>query len=326
MRILVIGGTNFLGRHTVEVALDRGHGVALFNRGRTNPGLFADAEELRGDRRSDLSALEGRSFDAVLDICGYIRREVVATAELLSGATDRYVFVSSISAYADFGAPGQDEGAPLAHLDDPDVEDVDEHYGGLKAVCEREVTQRFGERATIVRPGLIVGPFDPTNRFTYWVRRMADGGEVLVPGPEDRPVQFLDARDLATWMVASLDPGLPGTFNATSPAMPALGAFEAIREGAGGDAELVWVDGDWLLEQGVGEWMELPLWAPGAEGLMAVDVRRALDAGLEIRPVADTARDTWEWVRTLDDPPGSAGLDRAKERSLLATHPRSVTE
>ena len=305
MRLLVLGGTKFLGRHVVEEALARGHDVALFNRGQTMPELFPEAEKLRGDREGDLSALEGRAWDAVVDTSGYVPATVERTLAAL-GDVGHYTFVSTISVYADASTPPT-ESSPLAE---------DEEYGGLKARCEEVVHRRFPD-AFIPRPGLIVGPWDPTGRFTYWAERLADGGRVLAPAPPEAPAQVIDVRDLASWIVRAAERGLSGTFNAVDRPTTREALFAACRTGA---AELVWVDGDFLVEQGVGEWMELPLWlnSPEYRGMLAIDPTRAFAAGLETRPIAETARDTLAWVRTGDGPEEPpAGLARHKERIVL---------
>ena len=200
MRLLVLGGTAFLGRHTVEAALGRGDEVTIFTRGRTNPELFPEAEHLVGDRDGDLGALAGRTWDGVVDTSGYVPRVLRLSAELLRGAVGRYVFVSSISVYGDFSRP-VDEESDVAYLEDPFSENVEADYGALKAACEHVVDEVYGERGASVRAGLLVGPHDPTDRFTYWPRRLAEGGDVLAPGTPDAPVQLVDARDLGAWLV-----------------------------------------------------------------------------------------------------------------------------
>jgi 2'-hydroxyisoflavone reductase len=314
MQILVLGGTQFLGRHVVDAALARGHDVTLFNRGQTRPDLFPDVEKLHGDRDGDLAALEGRSFDAVVDTSGYVPRIVQETIDAL-GAVGHYTFVSSISVYADVSTPPTEE-SPVAELKEP-TEDWREAYGELKALCEDVVRERF-PNAFIPRPGLIVGPWDPTGRFTYWPVRLAAGGRVLAPAPPDADAQVIDARDLAAWIVAAAEGGLGGTFNAVGTPMRRDELIDACRSDA--DVELIWVDGDFLVEHEVGEWMELPLWlhSPEYRGMLSVDPSRAFAAGLTTRPVAESARDTLEWVRSGEapiEPP--AGLDREKEQAVL---------
>jgi nucleoside-diphosphate-sugar epimerase len=312
MRILVLGGTQFLGRHTVDVALARGHDVTLFNRGQTRPDLYPDVEKLRGDRDTDLSALEGRSFDAVVDTSGYVPRLVQQTLDAL-GDVGHYTFVSTISVYESHATPPT-ESSPVLELKEP-TEEWREAYGELKVLCERAVLARFPD-AFVPRPGLIVGPWDPTNRFTYWVARFADGGRILVPAPPEAAVQWIDARDLAGWIVSAAETKLAGTFNAVDRPTTRGTFVEALA----GDAEVVWVDGDFLVEHDVGEWMELPLWFhdPAYAGLLAVDPTAAFAAGLATRPLAETVRDTLAWVEsgaTPADPP--AGLAREKEQALL---------
>ncbi len=285
MRILVIGGTKFLGRALVEDALERGHELTLFTRGRTDPDLFPEVEHLRGDRKTDLSALEGRTWDAVVDTSGYVPADVRASAELLRDS-GRYVFVSSVSVYADFSS-GPTEESATAELGDMPVDELApdySNYGPLKALSEAEVERVFGGRALIVRPGLIVGPHDPTGRFTYWARRLERGGEILAPGPPERTVQFVDVRDLATWILDALEQGLGGTFNATNEGVPLSELL------AGGD--VTWVSDEFLQEHEVGPWLELPLWLPDPEwaGMHATDVSRAVAAGLRSRPLDETLR------------------------------------
>jgi 2'-hydroxyisoflavone reductase len=308
MRILVLGGTRFLGRHVVEIALARGHDVTLFNRGQTRPELFPEVERLRGDRTSDVSALEGRSFDAVVDTSGYEPDDVARTIDALR-EVGHYTFVSTISVYADLSTPPTDA-TPLAD---------DDEYGGLKARCEEVVRARFPE-AFVPRPGLISGPWDPTGRFTYWPQRLAAGGRVLAPAPPDADAQIVDARDLAGWIVRGAEDRTSGTFDAVGPAFTRTTLVETCHAIAETDAEVVWVDPAFLVEHEVGEWMELPLWitSPEFAGILSVDPRPAFAAGLEARPLEETVRDTLAWVRSGEapiEPP--AGLERAKEQAVL---------
>ncbi len=324
MRILVLGGTQFLGRHLVEAALARGHDVSIFNRGRTRPDLFPDVERLAGDRDGDLTSLESGSWEAVLDTSGYVPRIVRASAELLEPRVDRYLFVSSISVYADVSRPGVDEDAPVAPLEEETEEHRGPAYGPLKALCEQVVAELHGDRATIVRPGLIVGPWDPTGRFAYWPVRIAEGGAVLAPEPGEQPVQVIDGRDLAAFCIGLVEDGRGGALNATGPERPLtlVQVLEECRRVSGSDARVVWAPGEWLVEQGVEPWMELPLWVgpdPAYEGHSRIDVSRALAAGLRFRPLAETIADTLAWARSGEapiDPP--AGLDRGREQELLA--------
>jgi 2'-hydroxyisoflavone reductase len=316
MRILILGGTQFLGRHTVDAALERGHDVTLFNRGRTRPELFPTVEKLRGDRDGDLDALAGRDFDAVVDTSGYVPRVVRETIDAL-GEVGHYTFVSSISVYADLSSPPNAD-APVAELDEP-TENSEEAYGALKADCEDVVREKF-PNAFIPRPGLIVGPWDKTGRFTYWPKRLADGGRVLVPSPPDAPAQVIDVRDLAAWIVRAAEAGTSGTYDAVDRPTTREDLVETCRRVADAEAELVWVEPEFLVSHDVGEWMELPLWIadPAFAGMLSVDPSRAFAAGLETRPLEETARDTLAWVRSGEapvDPP--AGLAREKEQAVL---------
>jgi 2'-hydroxyisoflavone reductase len=297
MRLLVLGGTKFLGRHVVAHALADGHEVTTFTRGRTNPELFPDVEHLRGDRDGGLDALQGGEWDGVVDTSGYVPRIVRQSAELLRDAVRRYVFVSTISVYAE-------------PEDEPDDEDVQAHYGALKRACERVVEQVYGERGTSVRAGLIAGPHDPTDRFTYWARRLAAGGDVLAPGRPEQPVQLIDARDLAAWLVRLALHGPGGTFDATGPQRTLGDVLERLR----GSSSLVWVEEP----EGVTPWTELPLWLP-ADGwfLMQRDVSAAQAAGLSCRRLEETARDTEAWDR--GEPGGRPTLTREREAELLGS-------
>jgi 2'-hydroxyisoflavone reductase len=255
MQILILGGTQFLGRHAVDAALERGHEVTLFNRGQTRPELYPDVEKLRGDRDGDLGALAGRTFDAVVDTSGYVPRIVRETIDAL-GEVGHYTFVSTIAVY-DLSEPGGED-APVQQLEE-ETEEWREAYGPLKALCEEVVRERYPD-AFVPRPGLIVGPWDPTGRFTYWPTRIAAGGRVLAPEPRDAPQEVIHARDLADWMIDAAERGLGGTYNATSPVFPREELLETTRRVAESDAELVWVDPQFLIDHDVGEWMELPLW------------------------------------------------------------------
>jgi 2'-hydroxyisoflavone reductase len=318
MKLLILGGTKFLGRHAVDAALAAGHDVTIFTRGQSNPELFPDVEHLQGDRDGDLGALEGRGWDGVVDTSGYVPRVVRQSAELLRDAVDRYVFVSSISVYDDFSQP-IDESTAVAQLEDPATEDVLEHYGALKAASETVIDEVYGDRGANVRAGLIVGPYDPTDRFTYWPRRIAAGGDVLGPGDPAAPVQFVDARDLAAWLVKLALEGPGGVFNATGPSKPLTFAslLERARAAIGSDVNVVWIDEQTLLDAEVQAWTELPLWLPGDDyaGMARADTRRARAAGLTFRPLEETVVDTLAWDRTVEgDRPT---LPREKERTVL---------
>jgi 2'-hydroxyisoflavone reductase len=329
-RILILGGTAFLGPHIVESARGRGHMLTLFNRGKTNPGLFPDVETLNGDRRGNLKALEGRSWDAVVDTSGYMPRDVRDSTGLLKDAVKQYVFVSSISVYADTSKPGMDESAPVAKLPAGVDESIDkftpETYGPLKALCEQAAEKVMPGRVANVRPGLIVGPGDRTDRFTYWPARVARGGEVLAPGSPDDPVQFIDARDLAAWIVTVIETNTVGVYNAVGPDTPCtIGQLlEACKAAAKSDARLVWADAKFLDEQKVAAWSDMPVWvAPSGEeaGFSKVSFKRALDRGLRFRPVAETVKDTLAWWKGLpEDRRASlkAGIKPEREAEVLA--------
>jgi 2'-hydroxyisoflavone reductase len=316
MRILVLGGTQFLGRHTVDVAVARGHEVTLFNRGQTRPELFPDLEKLQGDRDGDLAALEGRPFDAVVDTSGYVPRVVAETIDAL-GDVGHYTFVSSISVYADASTPPT-EASPVAELEEP-TEEWQQAYGELKADCEDVVRERF-PNAFVPRPGLIAGPWDPTGRFTYWPQRLAAGGRVLAPAPAGADAQLIDVRDLAGWIVRAAEDGTGGTYNAVDRPITRETLVDTCRAVAGVEAEVVWVDPAFLVDHEVAEWMELPLWlsSPEYTGMLSVSPDAAFAAGLETRPLEETVRDTLEWVHAGEapiEPP--AGLDREKEQAVL---------
>jgi 2'-hydroxyisoflavone reductase len=310
VRLLLLGGPKFVGRAVADTALERGHELTFFNRGTTNPDLYPDVERLRGDRDGGLDVLSGRDWDAVVDTSGFFPRIVRASAERLEPAVGTYAFVSSISVYGDLSGR-VDETSPVGRLDDESVEDFgpeSENYGPLKALCEEAVTDVFGDRALNIRPGLIVGPHDPTGRFTYWAHRIVRGGETLAPGPSDRLVQFIDVRDLGSWLVEMVERGASGTFNATGPGL----SWGELLTGA----ETTWVDDDFLVDHEVGEWMELPLWVadPAFAGIHAADVSRALAAGLRLRSHHETLRAAHAHATLVD----GVGLAPEREQELLA--------
>jgi nucleoside-diphosphate-sugar epimerase len=323
MKLLILGGTLYLGRHTVEAALAAGHTVTLFNRGRTNPDLFPGVERLRGDREGDLGALSGRTWDAVVDTTGYLPGAVAASCALLRGAVGHYTFISSINVYADRTKPGLVEDDTLAELPAEASDRVVDGatYGPLKARCEREVRDAFPGRSAVVRAGLIFGPHDSTERSSYWPMRVAEGGEVLAPGRPERQVQLVDVRDLAGWLLRLAETRTPGVFNGTGPAAPlTMERFlDTCRLTAGGDARFVWMDDAFLTDKKVGPYSEMPLWVPEENhAFETVNCSRAIAAGLTYRPLADTVRDTLAWARTL--PPGP------RERRVLGvTIPGAIT-
>ena len=335
MKILILGGTAFLGRHIVEAALAGNHEVTLFNRGRQNPDLFPEVEKLRGDRDGDLKALEGRAWDSVIDTSGYLPRHVHDSAALLAEAVDHYTFISTIGVYADFTKVGIDESYPVSTLADSNLERVTpETYGALKALCEVAVEGVMPGRALSIRAGLIVGPYDPIGRLTYWVRRIARGGDVLAPGRPERQIQLIDAKDLGEWIIRMSESKQTGVYNATGPDYPlTLGrVLEECGTASASKASLVWVNDEFLGSQSVAPWDELPLWLPADHakfaGFMSVDCTRAIAAGLTFRPLADTVRDTLEWDCGRSGPPGPyrvfdveirpPGLAAEREAELLA--------
>lgn len=321
MRLLILGGTVFLGRHVIDAALARGHTVTMLNRGRHGPGLFPDVERLIGDRDGDMSALHGRAFDAVIDCSGYTPAQVDRGLAALDTGTPHVVFVSTISTYASF-PPHQvyDEDAPLA--------DGQEGYGPLKARAEEALARALPSRHAIVRPGLIVGPHDPTGRFTYWPARVARGGEVLAPGRPERPVQIIDVRDLAAFCVSLAESRTAGTFNAVGPRMPMQALLDAcIKAAPEGAARFTWKPDAMLQVLGVAPWTGLPLWLPEEDpaygGMLLGDGARAVAAGLTTRPIAETAADTLAWSRAPREPGWDGGkqvatLPAAREAEILA--------
>jgi len=325
MKLLIIGGTRFLGRAIAAHALDRGHELTLFHRGQSNPELFPEATHILGDRDGDLGLLDGMSFDACIDTCGYFPRIVRASAEALADKVQQYAFVSSVSVYADPNPDRTDETAALATLDDPTIEEITgESYGPLKALCEAEVSKVFGERAILVRPGLIVGPHDTTDRFTYWPWRMAQGGAVLAPGRQDRGIQLIDVRDLGAWIVTLVESGASGAFNATSQPgdLTMTQMLDTCVRVAGTNAKAQWIPDEFLLQHEAGPWMELPLWipesAPIAKGFFSFVSDRAIEQGLTLRPLEETIQATLDWVQTRTvDYEWKAGMARDREDEIL---------
>lgn len=327
MKLLILGGTRFLGRHLVTAARARGHEVTLFNRGQSGAAPVGVAA-LTGDRDGGLDVLRGHSWDAVVDTSGYVPRVVKASAELLSSVVAHYTFISSLSVLAERPG-GQNEDAPVATMEDESVEELTgPTYGPLKALCERAVKTTFGDAALVVRPGLVVGPYDTTDRFPYWPRRIARGGEVLGPDSPDTPVQFVDARDLAEWIVRMAEARTGGTFHTTGPDRSlTLGEFlHECCSALDANPAFTWVSEAFLLEKGVTPFSEMPLWVPReAQGFCRNDCSKAFAAGLTFRPLGETIRDTYEWDAPRSDadrignhPLIGASLSAARERELLA--------
>jgi 2'-hydroxyisoflavone reductase len=331
VRILVLGGTKFVGRHLVEVALDRGHELTLFNRGISGPGLFPHVEHIRGDRTVDLAALGERTWDAVFDPSCYVVRAARMAVEALRGRTGHYTFVSSLSVYADQNAPGLGESAPVGSIDDPTTEVIDDDtYGPLKALCEQEVLRAFPD-ALIERCGFVVGPNDGVDRLPWWIRRIEEGGEVLAPDGPDYPAQLIDARDIAEWTLAMMERGQGGVFNVTAPPEPyRLGdVLETVKRVTGSDATFTWVPESFLLDRGLDPEQEpLPYWlGPTYRGSATSDVRRAFAAGLTARPLEETIADTRLWERSRPREPLRVGIAPDRERAVLrAWHGRSSDE
>jgi len=306
-RILILGGTGFLGPATVEAAQARGHRLTLFNRGKTRPGLFPDVETLFGDRDpkvgEGLKSLAGHQWDAVIDNSGYFPREVAASAQLLASNVKQYIFISSISVYADNSIEGQDESAKLSTTPDPTVEKVTEQtFGPLKALCEKAAQEALPGRTTIVRPGFIVGPDDPSGRFTYWPVRADRGGEILAPGAPSDPVQFVDVRDLGAWLIALIEQGTMGVFHATGPKdRLAWGdLLQSCRAASKTQSSLTWVPAAWLKKH---RGASFPIWAPydgETRGFHTWNCARAIKAGLRFRAHAQTVADTLAWYKTQD--------------------------
>ncbi len=336
LRLLILGGTGFTGPHQVRYALARGHKVTVFNRGRTHPGeLPKEVEQLIGDRNGKLDALKGRKWDVVLDNPTTLPVWVRDAAQILKGNVDRYVFISTISVYSDNSKPDGDEGGALAKYDGTDaMKETQETlrasnfglYGPLKVLSEREAEKWFPGKALIIRPGLIVGPGDPTDRFTYWPVRIDHGGEALAPGNPTDPVQFIDGRDLAEWTIRMIEQGTTGVFNATGPRslLTIAEMLYGIKAVTTSDAKFTWVDADFLEAQKVSPWGDMPVWIPprgDALGFARISIKCALDKGLTFRPLADTARDTLDWYKTLSAERRAkmgAGIAPQRETEVLA--------
>jgi 2'-hydroxyisoflavone reductase len=339
MKLLILGGTRFVGRHLVTAALARNHEITLFNRGKHSSAALTSIETIYGDRNSDLAKLQGRRWDAVVDTCGYLPRAVRASAESLARSADVYVFISTLSVYADVSVCGLDETASIATLTSEQLDQANaiessgqtsavtygKMYGGLKALCEQAAEEVLPNRVLIIRPGLIVGSYDYTDRFTYWVVRVARGSEVLAPSRPDRYVQFIDVRDLAEWTVRMIERKETGVYNANG--LPHNLTMDSMlqecKEVSDSDATFTWVSENFLLQEKVVPWAELPLWmpeeaAPHLKGFMFINCDKAVGAGLRYRPLNDTIKDTLTWRETnrLNEEL-KAGIDRDREQRLL---------
>jgi len=336
MKILVIGGTKFVGRHLINAALDKGHEVTIFHRGRHSPADLPVVDQILGDRNNDLKKLQGRSWEAVIDTCGYLPQHVESSAIALKDSIGLYVFISSISAYADFSKPDSDEDAPLAvltpvqeevfekidPLQDLNAYALGELYGALKVRCEKVVSRSLPERSLIIRPGLIVGEFDWTDRFTYWVMRVAKGGEVLAPGNPSLYVQFIDAVDLAEWMIEMIEKGETGIYNATgNPFELTFGQMvDEIKAVTKSNAEFIWVADEFMRENQIAPWTDMPVYlpvTPETKGHSTVNVDRALTKGLKFRVLKKTISDTFIWRKSvLGDL--KAGISQEREQKLIS--------
>lgn len=336
MSILILGGTGFTGPLQVKYALSRGHKVTVFNRGRTHPGILPkEVEQLIGDRNGQLDALKGRKWDVVIDVPTTLPVWVRDAAQILKGNVDRYIFVSTISVYSDVSKAGSDETAPLAKYTGADAMKETSQtlrasnfalYGPLKALSEAEAEKWFPGKALIVRPGLIVGPGDESDRFTYWPWRVEKGGEVMAPGNPTDPVQFIDARDLAEWIIRMAEQGTTGVFNATGPKkkLGIGGMLDGIKKATKSNAQFTWVPADFLAEQKIRPWADMPVWIPprGEEtGFAEISIKKALDKGLTFRTLGDTTQATLEWLKAQTAERQSklrAGITLEKEKEVLA--------
>lgn len=339
MKLLIIGGTRFLGRHLAANAIACGHEVTLFNRGLHAPEGLQGAETIHGDRNRDLAKLKGRTWDAVVDTCGFLPREIKAAAAVLSDSIGHYTFISSQSVYADVSMPGIDETAPLKRPTAEQLEQANQIdssgqtsaanygdlYGGLKALCEQAAEEAMPNRVLNVRAGLIVGPHDYMDRFPYWVQRVSQGGEVLAPGRPDRFIQFIDVRDLAEWMLRMIERNETGVYTASGPpgTVTMENLLDQCKAASSSDASFTWVSEDFLEQENVAAWTDMPLWLPESypplKGFMFMNCDKAVKAGLTVRPLSHTVGDTLNWLRELDlNRNLKAGIDREREKALLS--------
>jgi len=321
MKILILGGTIFLGKHLVNSAQKKGHEVTLFNRGKHNPDWFPNVEKLKGDRDGDFESLKGRTFDAVIDTSGYVPRIVKLSAEFMKDKTDNYTFISSISVYKDFSEMGMNENSAAATIEDETTEEITgESYGPLKYLCEKTVEEIYKERALNIRPGLIVGEDDPSDRFGYWIYRINKGGKVLAPGPKEKNVQFIDVKDLADWTIKMVEEKNIGTYSATGPDYNLT--FEKLiddcKKVSGSNAEIVWIDQKFLMNENAGAYVELPLWLPDEmDGGNNCDVSKAIGKGLTFRLLEETLKDSMEFINSKKDYTLKAGLKTERETELI---------
>jgi 2'-hydroxyisoflavone reductase len=337
MNVLVVGGTGFLGGAVADAALKAGHRVAIFTRGQTaNPAVEAGVETIVGDRHRDLSGLKGRSFDLVVDTCAYAPEAVASLLDALSPTIGRYALVSSISVYAEFTKPGLTEQAPTSRATPEQLDlarslSVEQRssagsygtaYGALKRECELVAIERLGDRALILRSGLLVGAGDYTDRLTYWVRRVDQGGPVPVPGDPQRLVQLIDVRDAARFIVEGAGKGLGGVFNLTGRPLPMSALLDSCRHVAGSDARFAWCPDEAVLAADLEPWSEVPLWLPRSDEpfrhFLEIDAEKAFARGLRTRPLDETLENILAWDRTRRATPLKAGMPPEKEAALLA--------
>jgi 2'-hydroxyisoflavone reductase len=337
MKILIIGGTKFLGRHLIDAAVQNGHEVTLFNRGKKYADeAIPDVEQIHGDRNSDLEKLSGKSWDAVIDTCGYLPQTVKASAEFFKDKVSQYVFISSGSVYTEISEPNYDESTKTATFSEEqrkEVEKIDpkgeltgavlgENYGALKRLCEEAAESAMPNRVLNVRAGMIVGAFDPTDRFTYWVMRVAQGGEVLAPGTPENPSELIDARDLSEWIIKMIEENESGIFNVTSKQFEITFAkmLEAMKNASGSDAEFVWADESFLTENNVAPWSDMPFYLPESDEkfrhFLTMNVDKALSKGLKFRPLEETVTDVLNWRKTHNEEM-KAGISIEREKELL---------
>ncbi|CAN5481707.1 SDR family oxidoreductase [soil metagenome] len=320
MHLLVLGGTVFLGRHIVQQALASGHKVTTLNRGKHNLPEQDAVEKLIDDREVDLDVLSGRRFDAVIDTCGYKPDIVRHSAEILKNSVESYVFVSTISVYGEFRKRGLNETDPIKYTQTGEAGD----YGTLKADCEKALLGLIPDKTLIVRPGLIVGPYDPTDRFTYWPARIAKGGRILAPGDPTSPIQFIDVRDLSQWLIELAQNKTRGLFNATGPQeqLSMHDFLETSKSALRSNCKFVWIDEETLEKEKVQPFADLPLWVPASlaeyAGFLEIDCRKAFDAGLKLRPIAQTVKHTVSWDNERDPTaPRAVGLSSDRELALV---------
>ncbi|TFD98311.1 NAD-dependent epimerase/dehydratase family protein [Jeotgalibacillus sp. R-1-5s-1] len=325
MRLLILGGTQFLGKHITESALKAGHEVTLFNRGKTNTALFPAVKKLTGDRNDDLSALEEGSWDAVIDVSGYVPSQVRKTAELLKDRVRHYTFVSTISVYSDFSkGPAIEEYTPLGELEEETEEVNGATYGPLKQKSEEVVKSVYGKESLIIRPGLIVGPDDPTDRFTYWVWRASKGGTAVAPGKPSRQVQWIDVRDLSEWMIRMVEKQENGTYNAAgAKPFPTMEEYlTTAKRVTNSDVDFIWVEDETLKNHEVSPFVEVPFWIPVSaeipDGFILADTTRATQKGLTFRPLEETISDTYLWLSSRENHEWKAGMTEEKEKNILS--------